>query len=336
MRLQVMRLDWAHAPVLLGVALVYFAAAKLGLSLAVEAPQISAVWPPTGIALAAVLRFGPRTLPAILAGAFLANAIVEQPLWVASGIAVGNTLEALCGAYLFTRIAVGSDPVRTAFGFIAAAALAPVVSASIGVACLLAGGVSPQGLFLEPFGVWWVGDALGALVAAPVLALSQKTWNAGTQARVELALLVGGAALVCAAVFYQSPRLPFTEYIVFPFIVWAAMRLSMSATALVVAACDAVAVAATYFGFGPFAGLGPERGLLHLQFFVAVAATTGVVLAAVAERLRLSEAQARARANELQAQSHARSHAEEKLRQRELRAHRLLRECDCRDALGRT
>lgn len=323
MRPQVSRVGWQYALIVLGVALAYFSAAKLGLSLAVEAPQISAVWPPTGIALAAVLRFGIGVLPGIFAGAFAANATIEQPLWVAAGIASGNMLEALCGAFLLTRVRDGDGPVRLAFGFIAAAALAPIVSASIGVTCLVAGGVQ-QATFLEHFRVWWVGDALGALVLAPVLSLSRKPPNLSARPYVELGLVVAAAALLCGAVFYQSAKLPFTEYIVFPFIIWAAMRLSMPATALVVAVCDAVAVAATYSGFGPFAGLGPERGLLHLQIFVAVAATTGLLLAAVAERQRASESAAQARAQELEAQSHARSQAEEALRQSEARFRALM------------
>ena len=312
-----------HAPTLV-VAAVYFAAAKLGLALAVEAPQISAVWPPTGIALAAALCFGARVLPGIFAGAFAANASIEQPLWVAAGIASGNTLEALFGAYLVSRVARGSDSVRKAGGFILAAAFAPVVSASIGVACLVASGVQQQGTFFEHFRVWWTGDALGALVLAPVLSLWQQRRNVSTRPGLELGLLLATAALATAAVFYQSPRLPFTEYIVFPFIIWSAMRLSIPATGLVVAVCDAVAVAATYSGFGPFSGLGPERGLLHLQFFVAVAATTGLLLAAVAERQRAAEQGARARMQELEAQSSARSRAEEALRESEARFRALM------------
>src|SRR5262249_31145607 len=89
---------WTARVVLL--AAVYFAAAKLGLSLAFAAEQVSAVWPPTGIALAAVLLFGYRVWPGITLGAFLANATAHEPLATAGGIALGNTLEALAGAWL--------------------------------------------------------------------------------------------------------------------------------------------------------------------------------------------------------------------------------------------
>src|SRR5262249_3951619 len=80
---------------LLAVVGVYFSSAKLGLSLAFVAEQVSAVWPPTGIALAAVLLLGYRVWPGILLGAFLANATANEPILVAGGIAIGNTLEAV-------------------------------------------------------------------------------------------------------------------------------------------------------------------------------------------------------------------------------------------------
>src|SRR5262245_50865615 len=89
----------------LALAGVYFGAAKLGLSLAVVAEQVTVVWPPTGIALAAVLLFGYRVWPGIALGALLANLTAHEPVWVACGIAAGNTLEALTGAWLLRRVA---------------------------------------------------------------------------------------------------------------------------------------------------------------------------------------------------------------------------------------
>src|SRR5207302_10530649 len=94
-------------PFLMGVlalAGVYFAAARLGLSLAFLAEQVTVVWPPTGIALAAVLLFGPRAWPGIALGAFLANITRHEPLGTACGVAAGNTLEALLGAWLLQRV----------------------------------------------------------------------------------------------------------------------------------------------------------------------------------------------------------------------------------------
>jgi signal transduction histidine kinase/CheY-like chemotaxis protein len=288
--------------IMVALALVYFAAAKLGLALAVQAPQISAVWPPTGLAIAAAFKWGVRALPAVFAGALAANATADEPLWVAAGIASGNTLEAWVGAYIMASAAahMNENGVRGALALLAAALVAPIVSASLGVAFLVAGGVQPPSHYLELWRVWWMGDVLGALVLLPVLS----TWTqalARDRKLLELAVLLVVTVIVCAAVFYQPVNSLFSEYIVFPFVIWGAMRLNIPATALVVAVCDAIAIAATYYGFGPFAGLGPERGLLHLQAFIAVAAITGLLLASLAEQQRRAEERARARAQELEA-----------------------------------
>src|SRR5690349_14349225 len=91
--------------VVLAVAAVYFAAAKLGLRLAFAAEQVSAVWPPTGIALAAALLLDRHAWPGIFLGAFLANATANEPPLVAAALGAGNTLEAIAGAWLLRRLA---------------------------------------------------------------------------------------------------------------------------------------------------------------------------------------------------------------------------------------
>src|SRR5262245_61614049 len=90
---------------LLLVCAVYFASAKAGLGLAGSNQSITAVWPPTGVALAAVLLLGYRIWPAITAGAFLANVTTAGGLLTALAISAGNTLEALAGAFLLLSVA---------------------------------------------------------------------------------------------------------------------------------------------------------------------------------------------------------------------------------------
>lgn len=91
------------------VAAIYFVAGKLGLRFAVVHASATAVWPPTGIALAAALLFGPRVAPGVFLGAFLTNATIAVPLGVAVGIASGNTMEALMGAFLANAVRVRSE-----------------------------------------------------------------------------------------------------------------------------------------------------------------------------------------------------------------------------------
>src|SRR5205814_8831132 len=90
---------------LVAVAAAYYAAGKLGLSLAFVNASASAVWPPTGIALAALLIFGNSVWPGLLLGAFLVNFTTAGTFLTSIGIAGGNTLEGLIGAYLVRRYA---------------------------------------------------------------------------------------------------------------------------------------------------------------------------------------------------------------------------------------
>src|SRR5262245_1703844 len=122
------------------VATVYIVAAKLGLTMALVAEQVTVVWPTTGIALATLLLFGYRLWPGIALGAFLANATANEPLATAAGIALGNTLEALLGTWMLRRL-VMFDPalgrVKDVIGLVVlAAGLSTIVSAFVGVASL--------------------------------------------------------------------------------------------------------------------------------------------------------------------------------------------------------
>src|SRR4029079_1227913 len=141
---------------------VYFVAAKLGLRVAVVNPSATAVWAPTGIALAAVLVFGNRVWPAIFAGAFLANLTTAGTALTSIGIAVGNTLEALIGAWLVNRSGGGRDALEEPRGVftlaLLAAGLSTMVSATIGVACLAMGGLADLADLGPVWLTWWLGD----------------------------------------------------------------------------------------------------------------------------------------------------------------------------------
>jgi integral membrane sensor domain MASE1 len=155
------------------LAAVYFGAARVGLSMAFVAEQVTAVWPPTGIALAALLLLGDRAWPGIALGAFLANATTNASLATAAGIALGNTLEALVGAWLLRGL-VKFDPalgrVKDVLGLVVlAAGVSTMVSATIGATSLCLGGVKPWTAYPTLWSVWWLGDAMGDLVAAPLL-----------------------------------------------------------------------------------------------------------------------------------------------------------------------
>src|SRR2546429_9169952 len=129
---------------LVGLAAEFWRAGRLGLQLAVVSPNATAVWPPTGIALAALLLAGYEVWPAIMVGAFLVNVTVSGSVATAVAVAAGNTLEGLLGAYLVNRFARGRRVGERARDVFTLAVLAGIVSTAVsatagGVASLLAG-----------------------------------------------------------------------------------------------------------------------------------------------------------------------------------------------------
>ena len=278
----------------LALAAVYFGAAKLGLTMAFVAEQVTTVWPATGIALAAVVVLGPSVWPAIALGALLANLTVHEPLGTAAAIAAGNTLEALVGGWLLRRLGFRSslERLRDVLGLIVfAAGVSTMVSATIGVTSLCLGGVQPWWAFRSLWWNWWIGDAMGNLVMAPLLLVctsaSPLRWDRWHV--VEAAALSGTLVAVSLVVFAGWLGLGLDgyplQYTVFPFVIWAALRLGQRGTATVTFIASGLAIWSTVNGSGPFVMEGAEASLVMLQLFMAVVAVTGLLLgAAITER----------------------------------------------------
>src|SRR5258708_34759409 len=157
------------------VAVIYLIAGKLGLRLAFVNPSATAVWAPTGIALAALLILDYQVWPGVFLGAFLVNITTAGSIATSVGIAVGNTLEALVGCYLVNRFAHGDKAFSRAQDIFRFAALAGLVSTSVsatlGVVSISLGGLARWSEFGAIWSTWWLGDAGGALVVAPLLVL---------------------------------------------------------------------------------------------------------------------------------------------------------------------
>jgi len=293
------------------VAAAYVVAGKVGLSLAVVHPSATAVWAPTGIALAAFLRLGYGVWPAIFVGAFLVNVTTAGSIATSIGIALGNTLEGAVGCYLVKRFAPSSATFSRpldVFAFTGLAALiATTVSASIGVTTLALAGYASWGDYAI-WATWWLGDGAGALIFAPPLLL----WSAGLPLRggraqwVEASILVLVTVGVAAAVFGAWLPAPVQrlEFLVIPPIVWIAFRFGPREAATATLAVSTIALWATVRGVGPFTAEAPRVVLLSLQAYMSVITLTALVLAAAAadrrraEQDRLSEAQDRVRTHE--------------------------------------
>jgi len=263
------------------VAVAYFAAARVGLLAAVAQPVVSSAWPPSGVALAALLLLGLRLWPGIALGAFVLNWTAGVSAAGAAGIAAGNTLEAVAAAWLLLRVVAfrpSLERVRDIIALVVVAALASTtVSATIGVASLRASGaVGPDALRRLWF-VWWSGDALGDLLVAPLLL----TWAraAGPAARRLEAAALLAALLLLTALLLRNP-LSYV-YAVFPVVVWAALRLGPRGAATATAVVATLTIWYTLRGLGPFVASTPTENLALLQTFLGLMAVTGLMLAAV-------------------------------------------------------
>src|SRR5216117_951605 len=283
---------------------VYVLAGKFGLSLAFVHASASAVWPPTGIALAATLLLGYRVWPALFLGAFLVNVTTAGSVWTSLGIAGGNTLEGLLGAFLVQRFANGRrvfNRARDIFAFAALAGLlSTAVSATIGVTSLSLGGYASWERFGAIWLTWWLGDVAGALVVAPVLVLwgTDRTVRLTRAAALELALLLGSVVVVGGAVFggvgsAWARDYP-VEFLCIPLLILAAFRFGPRDAATCVVLLSAIATWGTSRGAGPFVWNTPNESLLLLQTFMGTMAMVTLPLAAVvAERGHAEAALAR-------------------------------------------
>jgi diguanylate cyclase (GGDEF)-like protein len=282
------------------LAAVYFVAGKLGLQLAYVHASATAVWPCTGIAMAALLVYGYRVWPGILIGAFLVNLTTAGTVETSIGIAIGNTLEGLAGCYLVNRFAHGKDAFARAqdiFKFALLAGMAATtVSATIGVATLAVGGVANWAAFGSIWCTWWLGDAIGAVLVTPLLLLWWENPRlAWTREQItELAFLFIGLFTVTWSVFgepFHSELKNYPlEYLCIPFLVWAAYRFGRRKAATALCALAAIATWGTLHGFGPFARESRNTSLLLLQAFMGIMAITTMALAAeVSEHRRAQE-----------------------------------------------
>lgn len=283
-----------------GLVLVYFLTGKLGLRLAFFHASATPVWPPTGIAIAAILLLGYRFGPAIWLGAFLVNLTTQGSAATSAGIATGNMLEALLAAWLIQRYADGRrafDRAHTTFAYVLLTALSALVSAGMGVTSLALGGFAAWNQFLAVCVTWWLGDVVSALIVAPLIII----WSSGglparsAAALVEAVLMFGSVVVAGLFVFGGWLAPPYSHYpwafLCLPPLVWAAFRFGRRGAIASAFVLSALAIRGTLQGFGPFNLSQPNESLLLLQAFMGTTTLTSLVLATlVAERRRASAA----------------------------------------------
>lgn len=265
------------------VALAYFGAAELGFTLAFTTKQVTAVWPPTGIALAALLLWGNRVWPGIWVGAFASNAFSGEPIWTAAAIASGNTLAPFLGSVVLRRFGFENslDRVRDVLLLVVVGSAAMTVSATNGVAELALARMTPWNAFASVWWVWWAGDSMGVLFVAPLFltwTTSIRRSERATGRALELTLLALMLLVFSWVSFLSSLPLRLSVY---PVVIWVALRFRQRETATAIAAIGVLAIWATMHGFGPWT-LGPlDARLVQLDSWMSILAITGFVMGAV-------------------------------------------------------
>lgn len=265
------------------------------------------MWPPSGIALAALLLWGSRVWPGIWVGSFLVNVTVAlttanadtnlTSLGIAASIAAGSTLQALLAAYALRRwvgVATLFESGSATLAFTGITVASCLIAASWAAGTLLFAGVVDTSNFLDSWQTWWLGDLIGMVVFAPVFLTWRQPLQIGRSPRriaemfLSFALLAGTTTIVFVSPMpTHGPASPIA-FLPLPILIWIACRFRPRAVALAVGLVSMIAIAATANGVGPFGGEKTNESLLLLQAFIGLTAVTALILTATVTGQRQS------------------------------------------------
>ena len=319
--------NWTTLPAVVIMAATYFCAAQLGLLFASLPGGVTAVWPPTGIALGAILLVGYQVWPGIFLGALLSSIAylltmtpsvsLLMAVTISVGVAVVGILEPLFGAILINRyVRQGAilNRLENVGKFVVLAGISQLLPALLGVTLLSLSGLIPWNTYGSAWWTWWLSTAVGILIFTPLLIVwgqkpdktamqlsghnrSSLTLGMGSAPRslkalaetgiAEVALLMGLVALVSRLTFWHSYPL---AYMLLPLFLWSAFRFGQRSVTLLVALMSVIAVVGTAKGLGPFGGASPHASLLLLQSFISVVSVTVLALQAVLKERSTTQA----------------------------------------------
>ena len=272
------------------VAVAYYLTGRIGLELAYLDGAVAALWPPAGLGLAVLFLYGIRLWPGIVIGDLLLGDF-STPLGTVVAQTVGNTLAVVVGALLLRRLTGGRgslERVADVLSFVACALVAALVSAAFGPLALRLGDVIPPDELGRVVRTWTLSDASGVLVVAPVIL----TWaSTGLRGFGRRELIEGTGVLVFLVALATLPPQRDVPYVVFPVLLWAAVRFGPRGAATAILVVCSITVWSTADNDGPFVRDSISDSLLATQFFIAISALTSLVLAAVtAERTQAAAA----------------------------------------------
>lgn len=279
------------------VAVVVAIGAYGSLATSISTPRLAPVWFPAGIALASLVIFGPRIMPAVFAGSLAVITLAGMPAWIAIIAAMSVVLEGAAAVYLLRNAAdlrPGLRRVNDILAFLLfAVGIAPMIGATVGTLALCGGGMVPWRDAGHLWRFWWLGDAMGTLVIGSLaLAWSHREEYWLSSARIGeglamIALLISGVTIVHAGVFEPDLVAPLS-FVAFPFVIWAALRFGQKGATAATAVGVAFALWGVLHGEGPFAEPRFAVGLVFFYGYTASLGLTGLLLAASATERRQS------------------------------------------------
>lgn len=315
---------WLFA--VIGVTLVYFVTGLIGLEFGVVRPDTIPVWLPAGVGLAGLVIFGYKVWPGIFIGSLLLNlfssssvvllfdqissetvgqtlsilwqVIIKSPLSTL-GIAAVYAIGLIVGSYFVNKVAHGRYALDLPGDVIKFILLGVLLSAAI-IATFSVAAFSLDGEFLwSDFNsllfTWWVRDALGILIIAPLIIAwsDRRRLYLNRKEILELLLMLAGLLLTVYVVFGGNlapiARNYSLEFLVIPFLIWGAFRFKQPGATSTIVLMSALAIWYTVQGIGPFIGETSESSVLELQAFIGVTSLIAIMLAAMVSQSRLSE-----------------------------------------------
>ncbi len=277
-------------PKLAALAIAYALIAKLVLGFFSDNGIVSIVWPPSGLAVAALLLGGKKYWPGVFAGALIGNVMAGTPVTVSFFIAIGNTLEALSCIVLLEyrgKFDATFNHARDYWELVITAAVGALTSAAAGCTTLVLTGIMQQETLPDNLLTWWQGDFLGIVLLTPLLLVWLRNTDKQLTSRVpELVLFLALAFLSGQIVFlgwFHDTWLGHVSrgYWMFLFVVWSAVRFNRQYTLLIIAvfAAQALIGSANHIGF--FGSDITDSRLLNFWFYMLSLTLVGVSLALV-------------------------------------------------------
>lgn len=278
------------------LALIYFLSAKVGQFLSILPGNVTPIWPPSGIALAAIILYGYQMWPGILIGSILGATwaldvtswiTIIKTLYIGSIIAVGVTLQGLAGGYLIKKYIPTGQIFRKPINiikFFILSVLSCIIGSTVGATTIAFFGFGDWEHYLTIWTTWIVGDSAGILTFTPFILVwfKKPLFKLTSSSLYEIVLLIT-LLLISTRLIIDLPYN--LAYLFIPFLTWGAFRFGLHGATFTLLAISLIADTITIYGYGPFVHSARNEALIGVQFYIAVVGLTGLIMASLLEQL---------------------------------------------------